>query len=173
MVLTILTTYQSLNLNDKLTKIKKKKVIKTRGLKNGLTVQQRNLIKAIPQSKTISEAMKKAKYAPSVINSGARYETLQNPTIMSAMQQALEKAGISDLSLAKSIKDGMTAQKVQIATLDGQITDEKFYPDHSVRHKYLDTALTLRGDYPSDKLEVEHTGQVEVLHIPIKGQGWE
>ena len=147
----------------------KKKTLKSRAL----SVQQRKLIAAIPTSKTITEAMRKADYAPSVINSGARYESLQNPTIRSAMQKALKRAGIDDSALAETIREGIKAQKVQIATLEGKITDEKAYPDYSVRHKYLDTALTLRGDYPSEKLEVEHTGQVEVLHIPVKGQGWQ
>jgi phage terminase small subunit len=136
-----------------------------------LTMKERRFIKALPESPSISAAMRTAGYAKSTVDQQPT-NVLGKPRVLSAIQKAMEKAGISDMSLAEKIREGMNATKVIVATENGQITDERYYKDYSVQHKYLDTAHKLRGDYPSEKLEVEHTGVVEVLHIPVKGQGW-
>jgi hypothetical protein len=150
----------------------KVKTKKTRTNKS-LTLRERRFIAALPHSTSYSEAMKKAGYAKSTIDRGFDGTCVRNPRVLSAMQAAMHAAGISEASLAEKIKEGLNATRVIVASENGIITDEKYYKDYAVQHKYLDTAHKLRADYPSERLEVEHTGQVEVLHIPIKGQGWE
>jgi len=140
--------------------------------KRALTLRERRFIKALPTSKSISEAMRKAGYSDSVIDRGLADSPFRKTQVLTAMQEALEKAGISDEKLAQKIKEGLDCEKVVTATEKGIITDEKAFPDFATQHRYLDTALTLRSDYPNEKLEVEHTGLIEVFHIPLKDQNW-
>lgn len=154
-------------------KAKKKKV-------RSLTLREKRLIKYLPQAKTISEAMRKAGYSESIINSGkARKEVLQKPTIIEVM----EKQGITDERVMQVLDDGLKADKVISATIiagngegmkdaDSMSKDFIEVPDHPTRHKFFDSACKLKSLYPSEKVEVEHTGQVLVVHIPVKGEGW-
>lgn len=59
---------------DNITPKKKKK-------QRSLTLRERRFIKALPTSKSISEAMRKAGYSESVINSGVRDKMLQKLTL--------------------------------------------------------------------------------------------
>ena len=149
--------------------------------RQNLNLREKRLIKAIPKSKTMSEAMRTAGYAESYINCGHRKEITQKPTIIEIM----EKHGLTDDFCMKTHLDGMKATKVISATViykskDGIADQENGMADaHSMtkdfidvedyptRHKYLETAYNLKG-YLKTKLDVEHSGVVQIIHMPGK-----
>lgn len=54
---------------------------------------------------------------------------------------------LPDDALAQAHIEGLKAKLVKTATDEGQITDEKFYPDHQTRFKFLDSAYKLKKRY--------------------------
>lgn len=57
--------------------------------------------------------------------------------------------GLDDGALLGCLKSGLSASKAELAQSNGIFQDERIYPDYSVRAKYLDIALRLKGKYPS------------------------
>ncbi len=55
------------------------------------------------------------------------------------------------------------AKKVVTATDKGIITDEKIYDDGQLQLAAAKELAKLCGDYPADRVEVEHTGGVAVV----------
>jgi len=53
-------------------------------------------------------------------------------------QLALEQAGVTDERLSRVVDEGLSADKPM-----GK--NDKLYPDYSVRHKYLETSLRMKG----------------------------
>lgn len=70
------------------------------------------------------------------------YENLQKPLIIKTIQESLP-----DDLLAKVHIEGLEA------TRNGRISDDDWgeVPDHSTRHKYLDSAYKLKGLYAPEK----------------------
>lgn len=61
----------------------------------------------------------------------------------------MEEAGITDKRLIEKVSEGMEAQKVISSyggkNADASTTDFIEVPDHAVQHKYVETALKLKG----------------------------
>ncbi|MEW6417616.1 MAG: hypothetical protein AB1480_05790 [Nitrospirota bacterium] len=148
-------------------KSNKKSVKKPRSKQ--LTLREKRLIAALPTAKSVSEAMRIAGYSESVINSGkARRDALQKPTI----QEAMEANGLTDQCFLNVLKDGLSSHKVISANVilmgkngepgegmkDANSMTKDFIevPDYTVRHKYLETGLKLKG-YLRDKVDIEHS----------------
>ena len=94
------------------------------------------------------DAAIKAGYSPSCANAAkGRIESTE------AYQRAVDKY-ISESRLYEALNDGLSATTTKIATNNGEITDEKEYPDYNARCKYVDIALRLRGDYEATKQDV-------------------
>lgn len=96
----------------------------------------------------------------------------------------MEKQGITDERIMKVLDEGLQADKVisaMVISLNGEgmkdansmTKDFVEVPDHPTRHKFFDSACKLKSLYPNEKLEVEHTGLIEVFHIPLKDQNWD
>lgn len=62
------------------------------------------------------------------------------------MKEFLAKNGIDDDTIVKTLKSGLKAKKKSSVCVgkDEYVVEE--VPDHPTRHKYLETALELRGD---------------------------
>lgn len=60
-------------------------------------------------------------------------------------KELIKKELPDDLILTK-IHDGLNANHVEVAKFNGQITEEREYADYATRHRYLETAIKLRGD---------------------------
>lgn len=69
-------------------------------------------------------------------------EAFQKPEVQRAILVALETEGITDALIAKKIKEGLEATSVK--THEGIVVGE--FTDYFARHKYLETALKVRGD---------------------------
>lgn len=78
--------------------------------------------------------------------------------------ELLEVRGVTDNQLAKKVDEGLKAKKL--------LADAVEYPDHGVRHKYLETALKLKKRL-IDKPDVAIAGEnVQVIfHTSLKQDG--
>lgn len=79
----------------------------------------------------------------------------------------LDQVGVNDLAVASVLADGLQADRV---FYDQHGTAHKD-PDFNVRHKYLETAVRLRGIDPPKRKEVHHTGGVVIRGTPSLGTG--
>lgn len=115
----------------------------------GGTRRQRKLLKALPESKTLSEAMLKAGY--SLTTAGTPGIIMNTPSF-----KALAEKYLPDDLLLKIHKEGLEANRVISANIvhgeaDEGTNDFIEVPDHAVRHKFLDTAYKLKGTYAPEK----------------------
>ena len=80
--------------------------------------------------------------------------------------ELMEEAGITDKRLIEKVSEGMEAQKVISSyggkNADASTTDFIEVPDHAVQHKYVETALKLKG-----KGQANTTNNVQVNVQPI------
>lgn len=86
----------------------------------------------------VSKAMRDAGYSEMTA------KTPQKLTESKAFNELMSEA-ITDAKLIKVIDDGLTANKT--FTEDGEIID---VPDHAIRHKFLETALKVKGAFKTD-----------------------
>ena len=116
--------------------------------------------------KPLNEAMIEAGFSETTANKQAK-RTVEKSSIQTAMQKALDKAGINDDSLANNLKDGLAATKVISAVAgnqaNGGTVDFVDVPDFPSRRQFQDMAHKLRSDYPDPKVDVEHTGSVDLV----------
>lgn len=84
----------------------------------------------------------------SAINAGYSKNTainakkdLDQPLKKRGLQSVLEELGVTDKYLIRKAKQGLNAKKIVTSHTE---PDYKF-PDYNIRHKYLETALRLRG----------------------------
>ena len=71
-------------------------------------------------------------------------------SINEGIRDALSRIRLDADSLARALDEGLDAFIVKTASLDGKITDERFYPDYATRHKYVETLLKVRGELKLD-----------------------
>ena len=87
------------------------------------------------------------------------YALMKNPAIRSALATKMEQVGITDIFMAKKVKQGLNAKTVP--RRDGG----KRYDDQFVRKQWADIVFKLRGDYAPEKLETEH----KIIQLVIDG----
>ena len=86
----------------------------------------------------VSKAMRDAGYSEMTA------KTPQKLTESKAFNELMSEA-ITDAKLIKVIDDGLTANRT--FTEDGDTID---VPDHAIRHKFLETALKVKGAFKTD-----------------------
>lgn len=120
-------------------------------------------IKQIKASQKILENIGKDKPEPIgkiLKDVGYSKNTADTPTLVTrskGFMELLEKAGVTDDKLAKVLDEGLNASK---AVVMGRESSESFVdiqPDYPVRHKYLETALRLKGHGSKDDLAKNNT----------------
>jgi len=129
-----------------------------------------------------NEAMIKAGFSKTTAHSQAK-RTVERSVIQTPIMQALEKAGISDDHLADKIKNGLDCTKVISATVihkdnngkTEQIDDFIEVPDNPTQHRYVDTALKLKGAFPDPKIDVTvpiavQVNVVDYSKVEIEGE---
>jgi hypothetical protein len=101
--------------------------------------QKKALLKIVENGGNVSRAMIDAGY------SVATAHTPQKLTESKAFTQYMEEAGLTDEKLVTVLSDGLGASK---AVVMGKESSESFVdvqPDYPTRHKYLETALRVKG----------------------------
>lgn len=78
-------------------------------------------------------------------------ERVETPEVKRRMLQILDDIGLSDVHLANFLKEGLTEANKTFGTGDNFVET----PDYGVRHKYLETALKLRGELQGEPREKE------------------
>ena len=119
----------------------RKGIMKGKKMKR-ISVRQRKLINYYLEGCTVRDAAIKAGYSKeSAYTHGSR--TLKRLYECGTLNETLEALGISDELLAIKIMEGLEATKPNGT------------PDYAVRHRYLETALKLRGALV-ERTNVEH-----------------
>jgi hypothetical protein len=134
-----------------------------------LSPRRRKLLKNVlsGEYKTKKDVILSAGYTEGTATKSAEL-ILGNLRFKSAMVQAMEAKGIDDARLAEKLDEGLEANKVisamvvapngeGMADASGVTKDFIEVPDYLARHKYLETALELRGDFPNKKVDVDLT----------------
>lgn len=143
-----------------------------------LTVRDQKLVGLIIENiqadkpKAMKDILMEAGFAETTANSNAK-GVIGKSGIQTAIQQAMRDAGITRGLLMGKVKEGLDATKVISAVIvsgknakgeDANPGTHDFVdvPDFMARHKYVDTALKLDSAFPNDKLDVNHTGDVNI-----------
>lgn len=130
-----------------------------------LTVRDRKFIRNVVQSGKIGQSAVRAGFHDS--NYGSYL--MAQPHIMTALQKAMDKAGITDGEVANKLKEGLSAAYPEQLYKDGAVK-QPAAPDFHTRKEYLDIALKVRGDYAPERVQVE-TRQVTLNITMNMAQG--
>jgi hypothetical protein len=87
----------------------------------------------------VSKAMREAGYSPISAATPKKLTTSQ------AFQEFMIKSGITDEKLANVLKDGLEANKTIVMGKESSESFVDIQPDHPTRHKFLETALKIKG----------------------------
>jgi len=74
-------------------------------------------------------------------------------TLLPRIMEIMDKANVTDTKLIARLKDGIYAKKISYFQKAGIVTDQREDEDLVTSHKYLETALKLRG-HLKEKLDV-------------------
>jgi len=117
-----------------------------------LTIRERRLIVGIARGLDFAHAAREAGYAPSTVN-GHLNKIVGKRRVREALDDTFKSIGLSDEQLAMALKKGLEATRllpVTGANEDSQRTCVEV-PDYLTRHRYLETALFLKGYMPYKK----------------------
>lgn len=109
--------------------------------------------KQLKAAELLSENIRKPKPDPIgkvIRKAGYSEEVSKKPKLVTqslGFKQVLEKAGITDDKLAKVMDEGLSAMKV----VTSHTEPDKEFPDHPTRHKFLETAVKLKGHTVQDQ----------------------
>ncbi len=108
------------------------------------TLKQKLAVKEILDNNgNVSQAMIKAGYPPT---------TAKNPqqlTRSKGFKELMEQMGISDEKIAKRLDEGLDATKTIVMGTKSEESFVDIQPDFAIRHKYIETALKLKGHLES------------------------
>lgn len=140
-----------------------------------LTHKEKGFVKDIVKGKTGTQAALNNYDTESYGTAGViAHENLKKPKIISALEEALP-----DELLAQVHKEGLFASKPIYLTdsESGDKTKIDEEPDYAVRHKYLDTAYKLKGNYAPEKsininaqFNLENKEEVETIASKVLEQ---
>jgi hypothetical protein len=94
---------------------------------------------------------------------GIKETARKSPNLSRAIEFALEKAGVTDDLLATKLREGLDAMKTELVTFQGAVTDQVDMIAWDSRHRYLDTALKVKGHFPKEDVNVQ---TALILKIP-------
>jgi len=137
-----------------------------------LTVKQKKFVKAYVEKDGNGQEAVKAVYDVNsdAVASTIASENMRKPNVKFAIEQALEKHGITMDAAVAPIADGLKADKVSVTGLGDQAFAE-VTPDHSVRLKASAMALKLMG---ADKGEATLSPSLHFhQHIEEKKGGYD
>lgn len=123
-----------------------------------------------PLSPTFADASKSAQAAGFAASSGNAL--LKDEQVREMIFRALERHGVTEDFLADTLREGLRAEEVRLATHEGKFTDERKVPDWNARAKFQQIAHQLRGDFPKEEL-VQHAALIVQLPLRelVKGHG--
>lgn len=127
--------------------------------KQTLNSRQRKFIKNYVSGLGVGQSALRANYK----NCSEGTALLKNPTVITALHAALEKAGISDEYIANKHKEGLEATYPEKLSKDGKVMQAGGQPDFFTRAIYLDKTHKVRGDYaPERHIQEQRTLTINV-----------
>lgn len=93
------------------------------------------------------------------------YTPTTKAVVRERIQDILDEKGLTLDLVTKKLLEGLDATKI-VGTKDDFVE----VPDYIARHKYIDTLLRLRDQYPSEKHKVE-VGRIEDRLRGLYGKG--
>ena len=111
-----------------------------------VNVRRKKFVKNLVSGMGVGESALRAGYAHKTEGTAL----LREPSVLTALQTAMDKAGIDDEYLSCKIKEGLNAEYPEKLRKDGSVLQPSA-PDFFVRQLYLDKALKIRGDYAPEK----------------------
>lgn len=121
-------------------------------------IRRKKFVKNLVSGMGVGQAALRAGYADKTEGS----HLLKEPSVLTALQTAMEKAGITDDYLATKIHEGLNAVYPEKLTKDGRVLSPAA-PDFFVRGQYIDKVFKVRGDYAPDR----HIEEKKVLTINV------
>lgn len=123
-----------------------------------LNVRRKKFIRNLTDGLGVGQSALRAGYASRTEGTAL----LREPSVLTALQTAMDKAGISDKYLSSKIKEGLEATYPTKLSKDGHVLQDQA-PDFFTRGLYLDKALKVRGDYsPERHIEEKRTLTINV-----------
>ena len=116
-----------------------------------LTAQEQVFVKEVVKTGNKTKAVVKAYQEEDPNYAGVKgHRLLRKDKIQNAIQTLADR--IPEDKLHTVLMEGLEAGKhiYKNNNESGEIEDMGVEPDYAVRHKYLDTALKLKGEYPTD-----------------------
>lgn len=107
-----------------------------------LTDRQIKYLAARAEGKSKKEAVRIAGYNEHTSSSGLE----RSPALRQALLSAMEAQGLTGEYLARKIMIGTETKKTHFFAQDGIVKDSREVPDNEIQHKYVRTALEVRGD---------------------------
>lgn len=120
------------------------------------TIKQKALVQNLAES--LKPNSKKESYKDLLLKSGYTEVTAKEPgriLVGKGFQETIARYGITDEKLATRLGEGLDANKKDAA-------------DHNVRHKYLETALDLKGYRAKEQRELDFIAQAEEFEIVLE-----
>ncbi|MGA1876377.1 MAG: terminase small subunit [bacterium] len=118
-----------------------------------LTERQRRFVDNFVDTGNATESARLAGYSEKSANE-IGYENLKKPVVRAAICVRMDQARITEPRLLKVLDEGLNAHVVKVFHHNGTVIESKEYPDYSIRHQYLETALKLRDMFPSQKVDI-------------------
>ena len=127
-----------------------------------LTARQLKYYGFIQQGMTKKEAARLSGYSEETAPSNI--EKTEN--LRKALLSSMDAQGLTTDKLAKKIADGVDKKKKYFSTFQGSIVDERDIDDNETQHRYVVTALSIRGDLvkENEKFNVN----VGIIEMPGK-----
>lgn len=132
-----------------------------------LTPRQLKYFGFIQQGMTKLEAAKLSGYSEETVPTHIE----NSPNLRKALLASMELNGLTSERLGKKIADGIEAKKTIFSSFKGKIEDEREIIDHETQHKYVKTALEIRGDLQDAGVQV-NIGIIEVPGMNRTADAW-
>jgi len=121
-------------------------------------LRRKKFVKNLVDGLGVGQAALRAGYASKTEGSAL----LREPSVLTALQTAMAKAGIDDEYLSSKIREGLEATYPTKRSKDGNVLQAEA-PDFFTRGLYLDKALKVRGDYSPER----HIEEKRILTINV------
>ena len=122
-------------------------------------IRRKKFIKNLTDGLGVGQSALRAGYASRTEGTAL----LREPSVLTALQTAMEKAGIDDKYLSSKIKDGLEATYPEKKSKDGGVLQAAGQADFFTRSIYVDKALKVRGDYSPER----HIEEKRILTINV------
>jgi hypothetical protein len=126
-----------------------------------LSPLERKAVEGVLQGKSQTQAMLDAGYSEGMSHKQQK-RVFERDRVQGAIVAAMEDMGVDVERLVMVLRDGLGAERVMVSKNGGRLST----PDHAVRHKFLQTALELRGDYPvKEERQITETYEERIFRL--------